>query len=146
MVVYEYWDVGNLHFVRATEPFKLDQLYQLGLDAIEQGGKAAEFWRPTLFDFRKVNLLQFESQDFRLLIEKRKAFGEKHNNNLAAYIVGDTGSFGMARMNNIYAEIAGLRDEDQTLVTMDVIEAVHWFIPRLKINQAQAAELVQLIG
>ncbi len=146
MVEYEYWDAGDLHFVRATEPFRLEQLYQLGLDAIERGGKSAEFWRPTLFDFRNVNLLQFETQDFRRLIKKRKAFGEENNHNFAAYIVGDTGSFGMARMNNIYGEIAGLRDEDRTIVTMDVIEAVDWLIPRLEIDQSQAAELVQLIA
>jgi hypothetical protein len=90
--------------------------------------------------------MRFEAQEFRRLIERRKAFGEENNHNFTAYIVGDTGSFGMVRMNNIYAEIAGLRDEDKTIVTMDVIEAINWLIPRLEIDQSQAAELVQLIA
>lgn len=146
MVEFEFWDTGGLRLIRATEPFELDQLYQFGLVCMERGDKSAEFWRPTLFDFRNVNLLQFEADEFRQLIAKRKAFGEEFNNNLAAYIVGDMGSFGMARMNNIYAEIAGLRDEDRTIVTMDVIEAVDWLIPRLEIDQTQAADLVQFIA
>lgn len=132
--------------VRASEPFELNQLYELGLEAIESGGKRAEFWRPTLFDFRKVNLLQFETNDFRRLIGKRKAFGDEYNNNQAAYIVGDMGSFGMQRMNNIYAEIAGLRDEDQTIVAIEISEIVEWLAPRLGIDDTQAVELFRLIS
>ncbi|MEP1932548.1 MAG: hypothetical protein ABJJ37_14840, partial [Roseibium sp.] len=140
------WEPVGLHIVRASEPFELDQLYQLGLAAIERGGTSAEFWRPTFFDYRNVNLTKFEANDLRRLIEKRKAFGEEHNNNLSVYIVADMGSFGMVRMNNIYAEIAGLRDEENTLVTMEVLEVVDWLTARLGLDQTQKTELVQIIA
>ncbi|MEP2095097.1 MAG: hypothetical protein ABJP94_05760 [Paracoccaceae bacterium] len=91
-------------------------------------------------------MTKFEANDLRRLIEKRKAFGEEHNNNLSVYIVADMGSFGMVRMNNIYAEIAGLRDEENTLVTMEVLEVVDWLTARLGLDQTQKTELVQIIA
>lgn len=146
MVEYEYWHEGGLHCLRAYPPFGFRELYALGARAFMRGGKAAEFWRPTLFDFRKVRVKELDTTELLEILAKRSAFGDQHKNNPSAYLVRDLNTHAMMRMTTAYAEAHGLREEDQTIVTSDVAEATKWLASTMELREEQSERLRVFIG
>ncbi len=141
MVEYDYWSEGGLHRIRAQPPFNFRELYTLGARALMRGGKPAEFWRPTLLDFRKVQIEELDVSELLEILARRTSFGEKHKNNPAAYLVGDLNTHAMMRMTTMYAEISGLRDENQTIVTDDADKATNWLALAMELQEAQTERL-----
>lgn len=146
MVEYEYWEEGGLHCVRAFPPFSFKELYELGARAFMRGGKAAEFWRPTLFDFRNVQIKKLDAEELVEIFKKRRSFGEEHKNNPSAYLVQDLHTHTMVRMSTAYADAHGLREEEQTIVTEDAGEAARWLASVMGLEQEQACRLEGFIA
>lgn len=119
----------DIVLVRAAEPFELRELEMRGRAAMAAGGEAArDLNRPTLFDFRKVNLMRFESAEFQRVIARRQGFGDRHPNNPAAFVVRNGDDYGMMRMYAAHAASYGLRDIDRSFVTERLEEAATWLL------------------
>lgn len=146
MVDYDYWYEGGLHRIKASPPFHFKELYTLGARALMRGGKPAEFWRPTLFDFRKVQIKELDTTELLEILAKRSSFGEKHKNNPSAYLVRDLNTHAMMRMAAAYADAHGLRDENQTIVTNDADEATQWLASEMALQAEQTERLRAFVG
>lgn len=134
-----------MNLVRATEPFKFDDLFQLALKNMGSGDKHPDLGAPLLVDLRAVNLIKLDAEDVRALVRKRMSFGTDYSNNPSVFVGGDDGSFGMLRMYAAYAEVAGLRAQENMLVTLDMQEAVDWILPRLNAPRSSRSELLKLV-
>lgn len=150
MIRHAFLSDWKLHYVRADEPFSLLDLVQLGERLVESSGPEADLDLPGLFDLRSVELNNDSTPEIKRAIRLRKSMQSQGASSACAYVVGSKGSFGIMRMFAIYAELEGLRNEELTLVTEDIDEAVDWLATHLdtadRDAEALRARLSQLSG
>ena len=145
MIEYRFIDPPGIHFVEGRGSFNLLELFKIGVDVLQRDGPAGDLSRPTLWDVREVNLLDFKTHELKSLIRKRIALGEQYRNSLMAVVVGDEGSYGMMRMYNSLAEINGLRPVEATYLGFDFDEAIQWITMAMKLDQRNAADFQSTI-
>jgi len=129
MIRRKEYECAGLRVLKAWPPFAFEEILSDSKNVIEKGGVDA-LKIPTIFDLRLVDLLPLTSEDVRTFITRRRNLHAAPLSAGAAFVVGDLGSLGMMRMYAIYSELSGLRDEANTLVTMDMEEAFDWLKSR----------------
>lgn len=126
MIDAEYCTVCGILWVRAGEPFALDELLDGAREEAVAAGISKALGNPVLLDFRSVSLVKFSAEDFRRVIRKRLDFSQEHTEVPYALIASSDADFGMLRMYATYAEIAGLRSAQNTYVTRNFVEGMQW--------------------
>lgn len=112
--------------IRVIEPFHLEELLEGAKQAAEDVGLKAVFGNPVLLDFRKASLHTYTADDFRRTFRKRMKFTSQHTEVPYAMVASSDVDFGMLRMYGAYAEIAGLRSAENSLVTKSYDDAIAW--------------------
>ena len=128
MIIHRFIAESDAHYLRAVDPFSMDQIYEYSLRMMQSGDASSDISLPVFWDFRWVNLLHCKVEELRRHIGRRDRLGKAYRNNPTAIVVGDQGSFGMMRMYGILADLEGLRDESRTLVTLDFRAAIDWLV------------------
>ncbi|WP_172332554.1 hypothetical protein [Mangrovicoccus sp. HB161399] len=118
-------------YARCLPPFAMNDIADLSRRLASGGMAGASLESPAIFDARAVSFADVETDDIRAYIKQRRLMAGRKSIGPLAMVAGDQGSFGMLRMMGIVAEIAGIRDEDRTIVTLDMDEAAGWVAARL---------------
>lgn len=136
----------DLVFIRAQEPFSfLDMSAQADTARAAPDLPEHDLTKPILFDFRAVSLIRQDSADIQKMFARRAQLEPASPNNLAAHIVANEDDYGMMRMCCSNAAIWGLRDLENSHVTLDPAEAVQWLLARMGKPEASQNALMQAL-
>jgi len=130
--------------IRAIEPFRLEELLEGAKQAAEDAGLKAVFGNPVLLDFRKASLHDYTADDFRRIFRQRMEFTSQHTEVPYAMVAGSDVDFGMLRMYGAYAEIAGLRSAENSLVTKSYNDAIVWVRAKAGCPQAESCREIDI--
>ncbi|MEL7115005.1 MAG: hypothetical protein AAGP08_05325 [Pseudomonadota bacterium] len=137
MIIVDRNTPPGFTLVRAFEPFSFDELLERAAEDISELGPAPVLGRPFLLDFREIDLMRFDAEDFKRLMSQRMRMSELYGDTPCAMVAKTEGGFGMLRMYEAYAEMAGLRGEGLVLITVDYDEAVGWISDWVKRKEAR---------
>jgi hypothetical protein len=121
----------NIVYTRAEEPFDLNELVTETDADLQAAAARPHLDMPVLVDFRAVNLVRLPTSGFQDLVRKRLALVDQIGRGPCAYVAGDEGSFGMLRLYTTHCELKGVRQVEDTCVTLDIREAIEWIYARL---------------
>ena len=145
-VTFRYLGDYAINWVKASEPFELNDLFELARSRMGPENAHPDLANPLLLDLRDVELLRSSSDEIRALVRKRASFGAEYSNNPAAFLAKDEGSYGMLRMFTAYSEVWGLRTDQNTLITLDLTEAASWLISRSGAPVDELPKLLKLVA
>ncbi|MDJ0822445.1 MAG: hypothetical protein QNJ09_11655 [Paracoccaceae bacterium] len=140
-----YLEAFGFNVVRLEDPFEMEDLASRARADLADGLDPAVFVAPLLLDFRAIDLLRFETEDMRRLIRRRQELDVGQKSGPCAYLAEESGSFGMLRMYAAYAEILGLRDDNDSIVTMEIGEAIDWLSRRLDLPEASVPDILRAV-
>lgn len=136
---HKFFGEWGLHFVRSNGRCSLLKIVEFGVELAKSEGPESNLDLPGFFDLRTADLVQESADDLRKAVQLRKSLKkEESGNNPCAYLVGSSGSFGNVRMYGIFAELHGLRNEQNTIVTMDAAEAINWLVDKMTLPATDA--------
>lgn len=146
MPVHRYL-VGNnsLNYVTARQPFVLNDLFSVAQRDMETDQAEDLLSLPIMLDLRKIDLLDYPTEQFKLLLAQRQSLNVSAPVPPCAYIARDDGSFGMLRIFTNFAEARGFRRESLTIVTTDIEEGLQWLLPMLQNTDLSAQGLLDEI-
>lgn len=133
----------SLNYVTAHYPFDLSELVKSAEEDLGDTRSAAIFEMPIILDLRRIDLLQYPSDDFKLLLARRQALAVESAAPPCAFVARDDGSFAMLRIFTNYAEARGYRRENLSIVTTEIAEGIAWIYPQLDKPQKSQASLLQ---
>ena len=107
---YTFYEAYNLQMVEYGHDFDTEEVERHWSERLGDPKNAARTQAPMLIDLRKPRLLRLEAADIRRLARARQQFGGI--NSKVCCWVSEDGSFGMLRMYAAYAEIFGVRREE----------------------------------
>jgi hypothetical protein len=131
-------------WIRAVEPFSLDELMDGARQSIEDADVERTFGQPVLLDFQSVTLLRYTAEDFKRAVRRRLEYTKEHKEVPYALVARSDADYGMLRMYTTYVEIAGLRSLENSFVTTDRAEAVRWLMSRSRCSVNSACMFSEL--
>ena len=145
MIHHRFDTLWNFHHVRVVGACSLRELVEYGMHLRDRPGPQGNLDLPALFDLREIELPNDTTDDIKAAIRLRKSLKPETGQNPCAYVMRSPGSFGIMRMYGTYAEIAGLRTQTLTLVTLDLDEAIEWLIGHMDLRGADADQVRALL-
>ena len=115
----------GLSVVTYDDPFSASDLMEvagvLGIPGNDEGQHKA-----LLIDLRKVAVTGVSGDDSRNFVAARKVRMPDTPAEPAVFLIRGAEDYGHIRMHNIWSEALGFRNEEHTLITVDVEQAVSW--------------------
>ncbi|WP_306043624.1 hypothetical protein [Mameliella sp. MMSF_3455] len=139
MISHDFLEVPGVRYWRMSGEIDLDAANEAFVAVRAAGGLAADMTRPVVFDMREADLARFTGEDMRRYSTRLRAQGFGATGALAAYVMSNDTNFGMMRMSATYFELSGVRKQENTMVTLDISEAVEWLIARAGIPDEHQA-------
>lgn len=138
MLYHRYFHALGLHYVRATDPFSLTELFSFIVTQSEATPESAGL--PVLLDFRSVSLTGLDSAEIRRHMMKKSALDPRLTHVACAYLVKSDADHAMVRMANVFSELSGGNPESQSFVTENLGDALYWLADRVGPMDADALE------
>jgi hypothetical protein len=126
--IRKFLDWG-LSVVTYVEPFSASDLMSVA-DTLGIPGQGKGRHRALLVDLRLVAVTGVSASDSRRFITLRKMRMPGKSAEPVAFLIRGDQDFGNIRMHNLWSEALGLRNEEDTLITVDVDEALSWLSRR----------------
>ncbi|MBR9842040.1 MAG: hypothetical protein GYB25_02690 [Rhodobacteraceae bacterium] len=140
MLEHEYLEEFGIHYIRAREPFDLEQVYRFLLN--ENGAIRPEtMGKPALFDMRQVDVSRITASDIIRHMMKKSTLDESIRTAFVAYLVQGLPAQALVRMANTYAELMGLTSEDRGCITEDYNAAVRCLAEVVSLSDAETVAL-----
>lgn len=136
----------DVNYRRFSEPFGLNDLYELNKRDVAQPDQMRGFHLPMVEDFRYVDLAELTSQEIsHYVIRTRNSSDIPHDlsRNRVACVTSDLGAEINLRLYGVYAELAGVRAEEDFHVVGEVQSALAWL---LEARGACPEEIAQTIA
>jgi hypothetical protein len=140
--VKHFEDFG-LVVVTYDEPFSVADLMEVA-ETLGSPGSGRDRHRALLIDLRKVAVARISGDDSRKFIALRKMRMTGTPAESAAFLIRSGHDFGNIRMHNLWSEAMGLRKEEDTLITVDLEQAVSWLSAKTAQPELMDAMLRQL--
>ena len=134
MLEYTYIEKYNIHYLRASEPFSLQELYLLLANPSSKDSPATNDG-PAILDLRLVRVERLELHDIRRHLIKKGDLGGARTDFTCAYLVATPEAASKVRVANIFSELIGVTTENKTFVTTDITEAAAWVAKIVKENK-----------
>ena len=125
-------DGPGVLYARCAPPFAMNDILDLSRRLASGAVPGVTLSSPAIFDARAISFDAIETEEIRSYMRQRTALSSRKSESPLAMVAGDPGSFGMLRMMGIVAEISGIRDEDRTLVTYDLDDAIAWIADQVQ--------------
>ena len=142
---HEFFDDPGLHFFRIVEPHSAEEIYEFLSELGKGDGPSSDIGLSTIIDLRSIDLMKWSSTSFRQHIGKLKSTDARLGRCPSAYVVGDTGSYGMMRMFSALSDVSAYRDDDFSFVASNLAEAAEWMAGRLGLGAKQTEALQERI-
>ena len=124
MLYHRYFDALGLHFIRAADPFTLEELISLQTNSEKIPPETVG--RPVLIDFRSVSLSSLDPADIRRHLMKKSALDPAVTQVACAYLVGNDADYAVVRMANVLSELSGINPESRSFITEIPGDALNW--------------------
>lgn len=135
-------------FRQFCEPFSLDDLFNLNRSDVALNGSQADLNGPLMEDFSKIDLGQLAAEEIQHYVKKNKrseVLTRRFSNNSVACVARDIRSFARLRLYGVYAEIAGVRDEDNLFVTDDYQQGINWLMAKIGKGSGQGHQFFEAL-
>jgi hypothetical protein len=115
----------NFLLVTYSEPPAAEDMFSAAA-SFDRSASTASQVRCVLIDLRKVAIRDLTGADSRRFASFRKDRADGQRAEPAAFLIRSMEDYPYIRMHNQWADASGLRREKDTLITMDVHEALLW--------------------
>jgi hypothetical protein len=126
--IRHFLDFG-LVVVTYDEPFSVADLMEVA-ETLGSPGPSKDRHRALLIDLSRVAVTGISGDDSRKFIAVRKMRVPRTSAEPAAFLIRSSDDFGNIRMHNLWSEAMGLRKEEDTLITVDLEQALIWLAKR----------------
>lgn len=133
----------GLVVVSYDEPFSVADLMEVA-ETLGSPGSGKDRHCALLIDLRKVAVAGISGEDSRKFIALRKMRMPSTPAEPAAFLIRSGHDFGNIRMHNLWSEAMGLRKEEDTLITVDLEQALLWLAAKTAQPELMDALLRQL--
>ena len=116
----------SIMLVEVQEPFRLQDLVELGDSTLFDSLTFEQLSWTKVFDFRKAPAFAATESEIRKALRSYKLMPHYMPDIPAAFVASDPWAFGALRMFTTYAVIEGVRTDSRTLVTTSFDEAMSW--------------------
>lgn len=130
MIRHYYSRLLDLRLIAIAEPYVHKEIDELIREMQRADSYMGSIRSPVVFDVRYMNLSRFSGPDMNTRASQLRRITYDQFDAIAAYVVGNESDFGMMRMYTTYLELAGLRREENILVTREIDEAAEWMARR----------------
>ncbi|MDQ7070874.1 MAG: hypothetical protein Q9M48_09085 [Rhodobacterales bacterium] len=134
MLEYTHIEKYNIHYIRVSEPFSLQELYLLLANPSQKHSPATDDG-PAILDMRHVKVERLEMHDIRRHLIKKGDLGSARTDFTCAYLVATPEAASKVRVANIFSELTGVAPENKTFVTTDFTDAAAWIAKIVKENK-----------
>jgi hypothetical protein len=114
-----------------SEPFSAADIFGAAKSA-DAPGRVDSRHKCALVDMRAVDISVISGADSRKFAEVRLEKIKDGPSEPVAFLIGRPAHFGTLRMNNQWMEALGVRQEKETLITEDPVEALTWLGARTR--------------
>ncbi|MEO0990608.1 MAG: hypothetical protein AAFX00_06635 [Pseudomonadota bacterium] len=136
----------KVFLIRVGSPFYLSELLAFMCGVSEGLHPGVSLDTPIIADIRGVNIRHIGSKNISKYIRKRISLTAPSKAGVVAAICDNDFNYGMLRMFGIYADIYGLRSENDFCVADGHSEAVAFMSRRLGLGAQDQANLVEALA
>jgi len=134
MLDYTYIENFKFNYLRAREPFSLEELFlllstPLALDNPAMGNG------PVILDFRQVRSEHIKMHDIRRHLIKKGNLCTGRTGFACAYVMGSARAASHLRVASIFSDLTDVTPEEKSFVTEDFTEAVTWIANILQVDK-----------
>jgi hypothetical protein len=130
-------DTGIVH-CKFVPPMSVLELQQLNTEINAGNIPGITLDMPQFVDVTAVNLLDHSGEEIKAAVWNRAGVEASQSKSPMAVVVQEGGSFGMARMFAIRYDLAGIRNEEDILISESAEEAACWLLRRSGIEALDA--------